>query len=58
VIVTVVAFAAATVNVEEPPGAIEVGLAVIFTVGAEGDAATVTVAVAVTVPPEPVAVAV
>jgi hypothetical protein len=54
----VAAFAAFTVNVEEPPGAIEVGFAVIVIVGDTGEAETVTVAVAVTVPPEPVAVAV
>jgi hypothetical protein len=48
---------AVTVNAEELPGAIDIGLARIFTVGAVA-AATVTVEVAVVVPPGPVAVAV
>jgi hypothetical protein len=48
---------AVTVNVEELPGLIDIGLARIFTVGAVA-AATVTVEVAVVVPPGPVAVAV
>jgi hypothetical protein len=34
--VTLVAFAAVTVNVEEPPAAIDAGLAVMLTVGLEG----------------------
>ena len=46
---------AVTVKVDEFPEVIEVGLAVMPTVG---DAATVTVAVAVVLPPVPVAVAV
>jgi hypothetical protein len=51
-----VALVAVTVKVDELPELIEVGLAVMLTVG---DAATVTVAVAVVVfPPAPVAVAV
>jgi hypothetical protein len=55
--VTVVAFAAVTVRVEELPAAIEVGFAEMVTVGAGPVLAfTVTVAVAVTVPPAPVAV--
>jgi hypothetical protein len=58
--VTVVAFVAATVNVEEPPAAIDVGLAVMVTVGAVDAPPTVTVAVAVAgvVPDAPFAVAV
>jgi hypothetical protein len=58
--VTVVAFAAATVSVEELPAAIEGGAAEIVTVGAFGAAPTVTVAVAVAgvVPAAPFAVAV
>jgi hypothetical protein len=57
--VTVVAFVAATVNVDEPPAAIDVGLAVMVTVGAAA-APTVTVAVAVAdvLPDAPFAVAV
>jgi hypothetical protein len=60
VTVTPVALVAATVNVDELPAAIEVGLAVMLTVGAAGGPAgvTVTVAVAVILPPAPVAVAV
>jgi hypothetical protein len=57
VTVTCVAFVAATVSVDELPGLIEVGLAVIVTVGGAA-ATTVTIAVAVAVPPAPVAVAV
>jgi hypothetical protein len=57
--VTDVALVAATVNVEEPPEVIDVGLAAIVIVGAGlVTALTVTVAVEVTVPPAPVAVAV
>jgi hypothetical protein len=52
-----VAFVAVTVKVDELPAVIEVGLAVIATVGA-GPAVTVTVAVADVFPPAPVAVAV
>lgn len=55
--VTLVALVAVTVSVEEPPAAMEVGLAVIVTVGAD-DAVTDTVAVAVADPPAPTAVAV
>jgi hypothetical protein len=44
--VTVVAFVAATVSVEEPPAAMEAGLALMVTVGAAA-AVTETVAVAV-----------
>jgi hypothetical protein len=55
--VTVVAFVAATVNVEESPGAIDAGLAAMVTVGAAG-VPTVTIAVAVLYPPSPDAVAV
>ena len=51
------ALVAATVKVDEPPGAIEAGLADIVTVGAVAPA-TVTVAVAVVLPPGPFAVAV
>jgi hypothetical protein len=55
--VTVVAFVAVTVRVEELPAAIEVGLAAMVTVGAGPVLVlTFTVAVAVTVPPAPVAV--
>jgi hypothetical protein len=54
--VTLVAFVAVTVKVEDEPELIEVGFAVMLTVGAE--AFTLTVAVAVAVPPAPVAVAV
>jgi hypothetical protein len=53
-----VAFTAVTVSVEELPAAIEVGLALICTVGA-AFAVTVTATLAVALcPPEPVAVAV
>ena len=55
--VTCVAFIAVTVNVDELPVVIEVGLADMLTVGAPG-AATVTVALAVVFPPDPVAAAV
>ncbi|MES2221020.1 MAG: hypothetical protein V4587_08655, partial [Acidobacteriota bacterium] len=55
--VTEVACVAVTVNVEESPGEIDIGLATRFTVGAVA-AATVTVELAVIVPPGPVAVAV
>jgi hypothetical protein len=48
---------ATTVNVDEAPELIVVGLAVMLTVGA-GGAVTVTVALAVALPPAPVAVAV
>jgi hypothetical protein len=59
VTVTPVALVAATVKVDEFPATIEVGLAVMPTVGAGGvTGATVTVAVAVIFPPAPVAVAV
>jgi hypothetical protein len=54
--------AAATVKVDEFPETIEVGLAVMLTVGAAGGPGGVTVTVAVAVaevfPPAPVAVAV
>jgi hypothetical protein len=52
-----VAFVAVTVKVDELPAVIEVGLAVIATVGA-GPAVIETVAVAEAFPPVPVAVAV
>jgi hypothetical protein len=52
-----VALLAVTVNVDELPGVMDIGLATIFTVGALA-AATVIVEVAVVVPPGPVAVAV
>jgi hypothetical protein len=55
--VTCVALLAVTVNVEDPPAAIEVGLATTVTVGA-GFAVTVTIAVAVADPPPPAADAV
>jgi ABC-type methionine transport system permease subunit len=59
VIVTRVAFAATTVNVDEFPETIEVGLATMVTVGAGFVAAvTVTVALAEALPPVPVAAAV
>jgi hypothetical protein len=62
VTVTPVALAAATVKVDEFPETIEVGLAVMLTVGAAGGPGGVTVTVAVAVaevfPPAPVAVAV
>jgi hypothetical protein len=52
--------AAVTVNVEEPPAVIDVGLAAMATVGIPAGAAgvTVTVATADAFPPAPVAVAV
>jgi hypothetical protein len=56
VTVTAVAFVAVTVRVDELPDVIEVGFAVIVTVGAAG--VTVTVAAAVAVPPALVAFAV
>ena len=57
--VTWVALVAVTVNVEEPPAEIVVGLALTATVGAAGGAATtVTLAVADTLPPAPLAVTV
>jgi hypothetical protein len=52
----VVALLAATVNIEDPAGAIDVGLATMVTVGAA--LVTVTVALAEIFPPVPVAVAV
>jgi hypothetical protein len=55
--VTPVELVAVTVNVDEPPGIIEEGAAVMVTVGA-GFELTVTAALAVIVPPAPVAVAV
>jgi predicted S18 family serine protease len=57
VIVTWVAFTAVTVSVDEPPDAIEAGLAVIVTPGG-GFAVTVTVVAAEVLPPAPVAIAV
>ena len=57
VTVTWVAFIAVTVNVDEPPAAIDAGLAVMLTVGG-GFVVTVTVAPAVVFPPAPVADAV
>jgi hypothetical protein len=57
VTVTCVALSAVTINVEELPTAIEVGLATMVIVGAAA-AATVTVALAEAEPPPPVAVAV
>ncbi len=48
---------AVTVNVDELPEVMEVGLAVMLTVGAAGGT-TVTTAVAETLPPVPVALAV
>ena len=57
VIVTLEAFVAVAVRVDESPAVIEVGFAVMATVGA-GLAVTVTVAVADAVPPDPLAVAV
>jgi hypothetical protein len=47
---------AATVNVDDPPAVIEVGLAVMLTVGAAAGV-TVTVVAAEAFPPAPVAVA-
>jgi hypothetical protein len=59
VTVTLVALVAVTVKVEDPPEVIEVGLAVMLTVGAPTTAGvTVTVAAAEAFPPLPVAVAV
>jgi hypothetical protein len=55
--VTAVALAAVTVNVEELPGTIDAGLALMVTVGC-GFGVTVTVAEALVVPPGPVAIAV
>ncbi len=55
--VTVVAFVAVTVKVDEPPEVIDAGLAVMLTVGVVLDA-TVIAAVADVLPPDPVAVAV
>jgi hypothetical protein len=56
---TCVAFVAATVKMDGLPETIEVGFAVIVTVGAGVETAvTVTVAVAEALPPAPVAVAV
>jgi hypothetical protein len=57
VTVTWVALVAVTVNVDEFPEVIEVGLAVMLTVGAAAGV-TVTVAPAEAFPPAPVAVAV
>jgi hypothetical protein len=58
VIVTVVAFVAPTVSVDELPAAIEVGVATMVTVGAATAGVTVTVAAAVALPPGPLAVTV
>ena len=58
VTVSWVALVAATVNMDELPAGIEVGFAVMLTVGGVVLAATVTVVVAVAFPPAPVAVAV
>jgi len=55
--VTCVALLAVTVSVDDPPAAIEVGLATMVIVGA-GFAVTVTMAVAVADPPPPDAEAV
>jgi len=52
-----VAFIAVTVRVDEPPDVIDVGFAVMLTVGG-GLEVTVTVALAEVFPPAPVAVAV
>jgi hypothetical protein len=57
VTVTLVAFTAVTVKVDESPDVIEVGLAVTVTVGA-GFGVTVTVVAAEAFPPAPVATAV
>ena len=57
VTVTWFAFVAVTVNVDEPPGLIDVGVAMMLTVGAAG-AITVTVVVPELFPPLPVASAV
>ena len=56
-IVTVVAFVAVTVKIDDVAAMIEVGLAVMVTTGT-GLGVTVTVAAAVIFPPVPVAVAV
>jgi hypothetical protein len=56
--VTCVAFVAVIVRVEELPGRMEDGAAVIVTVGISADADTVTATVAVADPPLPEAVAV
>jgi hypothetical protein len=58
VTVTWLAFAAITINIDEAPEEIDVGLAVMLTVGATAGGNTVTVAVAEIFPPAPVAVAV
>jgi hypothetical protein len=59
VIVTVVAFVAATVKVEDPPAAIDAGFAEMVTVGAfPVPAVTVTFVFALLDPPIPVAVTV
>jgi hypothetical protein len=55
--VTWVALVAVTVKVDEFPAVMDVGFAVILTVGA-GELLTLTVAVDVPLPPVPVAVAV
>jgi hypothetical protein len=55
--VTPVAFVAVTVNVEDCPAVMDVGLAFTLTVGTVG-AVTVTVVFAEALPPDPVAVAV
>jgi hypothetical protein len=57
-IVTCVAFIAATVRVDEPPAAIDDGAAVIVTVGVSADTDTAIATVAVTDPVLPEAVAV
>lgn len=54
---TWVAFVAVTVRIEDADWLMDVGLAVMLTVGAPADD-TVTVAVAVVCPPEPTATAV
>jgi hypothetical protein len=58
VIVTPVAFVAITVKVVELPLVIDVGLALMVTVGAPVPVVTVIVTLAEVVPPAPVAVAV
>jgi hypothetical protein len=60
VTVTAVAFVAATVNVDELPAVIEVGLAARVTAGAGAGAAAATVTAATddALPPVPVALAV
>ena len=52
--ITCVALTAVTVTMDEPPGAIDAGLAVMVTVGA-GFGVTVTIEVAEVFPPAPVA---